>query len=197
MNYETIEIKTNRLIIKKGTKEDFLKVYEYDFNKLKNVDGICKLVKKDLSKIEAWFKFGFKKYYNKIKKAHMFDWIIYNKNVPVGNILTDGEDIKSKTISVSFNIHPSFWGQNYMPEALTCVMEYLYSIGYDNITCTYQDGNMKAKRVLDKLGFKPHKIISDAYKAETGNMVDNYEVIMTKEDWFSRTGKLIKIMDSL
>lgn len=197
MNYETIEIKTNRLIIKKGTKEDFLKVYEYDFNKLKNVDGICKLVKKDLSKIEAWFKFGLIKYYNKIKKAHMFDWIIYVGDAPIGNILTDDEDIKTKTISISFNIHPSFWGHNYMPESLSAVMEYLYSIGYDNITCTYQDGNMKAKRVLDKLGFKPHKIMSDAYKTETGNMVDNYEVIMTKEDWFSRTGKLTKIKDSL
>ena len=39
MNYETVELKTKRLIIKKGQKEDFLRDYEYDFNKLKNVDG--------------------------------------------------------------------------------------------------------------------------------------------------------------
>ena len=41
MNYETKEIKSERLIIKKGEEKDFLKVYEYDFNKLKNIEGIC------------------------------------------------------------------------------------------------------------------------------------------------------------
>ena len=56
MNYEVLELRTNRLIIKKGNKEDFLKVYEYDFNKLKNVDNICKLVKQDDNKINELFK---------------------------------------------------------------------------------------------------------------------------------------------
>ena len=73
MNYETIEIKTERLIIKKGTIEDFLRVYEYDFTKLHNVDGICKLVKQEQEKIKECFKGGIKRYYSKIKKAHMFD----------------------------------------------------------------------------------------------------------------------------
>ena len=80
MNYETVLLKTNRLVMKMGTKEDYLRVYEYDFNKLKNIDGECKLEKQDLSKIDAWFKGGMKRYYTKIKKAHMFDWIIYHNN---------------------------------------------------------------------------------------------------------------------
>ena len=58
MNYETVLLKTNRLVMKMGTKEDYLRVYEYDFNKLKNIDGECKLEKQDLSKIDAWFKGG-------------------------------------------------------------------------------------------------------------------------------------------
>ena len=68
MIYETVLLKTNRLIIKKGEINDFLKVYEYDFSKLKNVDGECKLVNQDLSKIEAWFKGGINKYYSKKKR---------------------------------------------------------------------------------------------------------------------------------
>lgn len=197
MNYETVELKSKRLIMKKGCKEDFLKVYEYDFSKLKNIDGICKLVKQDLSKIESWFKGGIKRYYSKIKKAHMFDWIIYYENDPVGNILTTDEDKENNTISLNFNIHPSYWGNNFIEEALTCVIEYLFGIGYDNIACTYCDGNLKAKRVLDKLSFKPYKIKEDNYKSENGNMFDEYEVIMSKEDWFSKTSKLPKINSSL
>ena len=197
MNYETVELKSKRLIMKKGCKEDFLKVYEYDFSKLKNIDGICELVKQDLSKIESWFKGGIKRYYSKIKKAHMFDWIIYYENDPVGNILTTDEDKENNTISLNFNIHPSYWGKNFIEEALTSVMDYLYSIGYDNIVCKFCDGNLKAKRVLDKLSFKPYKINEDNYKSENGNMIDEYEVIMTKEDWFSKTGKLVKLNSSL
>lgn len=197
MNYETVELKSKRLIMKKGCKEDFLKVYEYDFSKLKNIDGICKLVKQDLSKIESWFKGGIKRYYSKIKKAHMFDWIIYYEKEPIGNVLSTDEDEENKTISLSFNVHPKFWGKNFIEEALTSVMDYLYSIGYDNIVCKFCDGNLKAKRALDKLSFKPYKINEDNYKSENGNMIDEYEVIMTKEDWFSKTGKLVKINSSL
>lgn len=195
MNYETVEIKSDRLIIKKGEVKDFLKVYEYDFNKLKNVDNIYVLEKQDENKIEEWFKGGIKKYYTKIKKAHMFDWIIYLKEYPIGNILTGDEDSLKKEIEVSFNVHPSFWGKGYMPEALTKVIGYLFSIGYESVVCTYSDGNTKAKRVLDKLGFKPYKIIKDAWKSIKGNMIDDYKTIMTKEDWFSKTGKLQKIKD--
>lgn len=197
MNYETVELKTKRLIMRRGEKEDFLKVYEYDFSKLKNVDGVCKLVKQDAKKIEDLFKGGMKRYYSKIKKAHMFDWIVYLDNMAIGNVLTEEENYDERKIELSYNLHPSYWGNGYMPEAISCVIEYLFSLGYDNIICTYSDGNIKAKRVLDKLGFKPYRIIEDAWKAESGNMIDDYKVIMTKDYWFSRTGKLSKIQDSL
>ena len=128
MNYETIELKTKRLIMKKGEKEDFLKVYEYNFNKLQNVEGICKLEKKDTSNMEKLFKDDIKKYYTKIKKAHMFDWIIYHNEEPIGNILTNEEDFDKKEIEVSFNMHPSYWGHGFMPEALVVVIVHLFSV---------------------------------------------------------------------
>lgn len=199
MNYETNEIKTQNLIMKRGEKEDYMKVYEYDYSKLKGIDGVFKFVKQDLKKIEILFKNGMRKYFNKIKKYHMFDWIIYLDNKPIGNIITGDEDSSKKSIEVSFNIHPTYWGKGYMPEALRGVIEYLYENGYDNVICTYFDGNMKAKRVLDKLGFKPYKLIKDSYTSKDGNLIDEYKVIMTKEDWFSKTGRLdkLKLLSSL
>lgn len=197
MNYETVLLKTNRLIIKKGEINDFLKVYEYDFSRLKNVDGECKLVKQDLSKIEAWFKGGINKYYSKIKKGHMFDWIIYADNIPTGNILTEGENLDTKTVFVSYNMHPSYWNKGYMTEALEKVIEFLFSIGYDNVICKYSDGNIRSKRVMEKLGFKPFMIEQDSWKNEKGNLVDDYVMIMTKDDFLSKTARLKVIKDSL
>ena len=196
MNYETIELKTKRLVIKKGEKEDFLKVYEYDFSSLQNVDDVFKLEKQDKNKIESWFKGGIKKYYSKIKKAHMFDWIIYIDGKAIGNVLTEDEEDK-KSINLSFNIHPNYWGKGYMPEALEMIINYLYSLGYDNIICSYLDGNTKAKRTLSKLGFKPYKIEKDFIKSSNCNLIDLYKTILTKEDWFSRTTKINPLKGSL
>ena len=199
MNYETKEIRTKNLIMKRGLKEDYMKVYEYDYSKLTGIDGIIKFVKQDLKKIERLFKNGINKYFMNIKKAHMFDWIIYLNDAPIGNILTVSENEKESQIEVSFNLHPNYWGKGYMPEALEGVIEFLYENGYHSVICTYQDDNMKAKRVLNKLGFKPYKILKDSAKREKGNTIDEYKVIMTKEDWFSKTGQLdkLKILSSL
>lgn len=197
MKYETKELKSKRLVIKKGTINDFLKVYEYDYSKLKNAEETEQLVKQDETKLKNLFKGGIDKYYSKIQKAHMFDWIIYLNDEAIGNILTGDEDIKKKEIEITFNMHPKYWGNGYMTEALSLVIEYLYMVGYDNVICRFSDGNKRAKRVLDKLGFKAYRIISDSFQSDKGYMIDEYEVIMTKEDWLSKTGRITKIDSSL
>lgn len=52
MEYETPIIETERLILKRGTLEDYQKVYEYDFTKLRNINGEFELIKQDPKKIE-------------------------------------------------------------------------------------------------------------------------------------------------
>lgn len=44
MILETPTLETERLILKKGLPEDFIKVYEYDFTKLRDICGEFKLV---------------------------------------------------------------------------------------------------------------------------------------------------------
>ena len=39
MFLKTPELETERLILKKGTPEDFIKVYEYNFTKLRDICG--------------------------------------------------------------------------------------------------------------------------------------------------------------
>lgn len=194
MNYETVALKTNRLLLKKGTKEDFLKVYEYDFSHLKNIDGENKLVNQDSNKICDLFKNG--NYYNKAKKAHVLDWIIYRDDNAIGNVLTNELDDK-KSVNLEFNLHPSYWNKGYMIESLSSVIDYLFSLGYDSVLCTYLECNKRVKNLLGKLGFKPYMIIKDSFKSVKGNMIDEYEVMIKKDDWFSKTGRLIKINGSL
>lgn len=194
-NYETIMLKTKRLTLDKGSVKDYLKVYEYDFKKLMGIGEMTEFEEQDQNKIKSWFKGGINKYYKKLIKAHMFDWIIYLGEEPIGNILTEDEDLKNNSIELVFNVHPNYWGKGYAPEAVSVVIDYLFEIGYDKIICGYLDGDIKSKRVLGKLGFKPFKIKYDAVEFEKNKLVDNYITIMTKENWFSRTAKISKIKD--
>ena len=188
--YETEEIMTDNLILMKGKEKDFLTVYEYDFRCLSDIDDVMIFKKASNDKIKKCFNRGSKVYYNKCKKAHMFDWIVYYDNNPIGNIFTTNEDENSNSVVLEFNLHPNYWGKGYMPESLVSVINYLFKIGYDNILCNYVDGNKKAKRVLSKLGFKPHGIKKDGYESIKHNKLDIYETIMEKEDWLSRTSKI-------
>jgi hypothetical protein len=46
MKFDTIE--TDRLIIRKGKLEDYVKVHEYNFNALQNIKGVNELIKMDM-----------------------------------------------------------------------------------------------------------------------------------------------------
>lgn len=196
-NYETILLETKRLMLKKGIVKDYLKVYEYDFKKLMGIDGMIEFEEQDENKIKNWFMGGINRYYKKLVKAHMFDWIVYLNGEAIGNVLTGDEDLNNNSIELVFNFHPNYWGKGYAPETVEKVLDYLFKIGYDKVICGYLDGDVKSKRVLGKLGFKPFEIRYDAVEYEKNKLVDNYITIMTKEDWLSRTQKISMLKDSL
>ena len=138
MIIKTKPLETDRLFLKRGIEEDYCKVYEYDFRKLRDINNEFELVKHDLSQIADFVL-------ESDDNLDMADWIIYLKDMaPIGNIIADRivEDINA--IEISFNLHPDFWGNGYMKEACVAVMEYLFSLGFDNILCRYSEGNIKA-----------------------------------------------------
>ena len=70
MKYKTPTLETNRLILKRGTYEDYTKVYEYDFTKLRDIAGEFEYVKQDPKAL-----IGFDTYAD--DQDNVFDWIIY------------------------------------------------------------------------------------------------------------------------
>lgn len=188
--YETEEIMTDNLILMKGKEKDFLTVYEFDFKKLKDVDDVFEFSKSDNKNIKKLFNRGSKRYYERCKKAHIFDWIIYKDNKAIGNVFTLDENFDNKSVGLKVNIHPNSWRKGYATETLVNVINFLFKEGCDNVICSYEDGNKKAKRLLEKLGFKAYKILNDSSATLKNNLVDVYSLIIEKEDWLSRTSKI-------
>lgn len=195
----TIRIETDRLILDKGTIEDFVKVYEYNFQYLRDVDNI-EFIKLDPKTIEEWFEDDINKYYEDKDIKRNFDWIIYLKetHTPIGNITADrGKDktvelMSSSDIELAFNLHPNYWKQGYMREATTAVLDYLFSIGYDNVISGYADFNKASARVSEALEFEPFNENNEFYKYLNKD-VKIINTIMNKEKWLNKKEvKLIK-----
>ncbi len=184
-NYETIEIETNRLILKKGTIEDYISVYEYDMRKVRDINGEFEFKKQDPKEIRAWFSDGMDKHYEQcVSEKKSFDWIIYLKTnmAPIGNITSDREREDIKAIELAYNLHPDYWGQGYMPEAISAVLNHLFSIGYDNVISGWDEGNKKSKRVSEKLGFELFNVIDESW-VKNGIPITTYESVMSKQRW--------------
>lgn len=176
MILKTISLETQRLFLKRGNREDYYQVYEYDFTKLRNIDGEFEFIKQDLSKIDDFVL-------EDELNEDILDWIIYLKDsTPIGNIIADRIVKETNSIEISFNLHPNFWGNGYIYEACIAVMEYLFSLGFDNVLCGYSEGNFKSEKVNDKIGFKYYSK-SEGLWNKNGNPITDYKTIMTKENF--------------
>lgn len=175
MMYETPLLETERLILKRGTLEDFKKVYEYNLLKLRDIAGEFELEKYDPKNVEGF----------EIPTPETYDWIIYLKEIgePIANIIADREEKDIKAIELAFNTHPNYWKKGYTSEALIEIMKFLFKEGYENILCGYSEGNIKSKSLGEKLGFLPYKKFENAWK-KNDVFITDYVTIMSKERFF-------------
>ena len=179
--YDTKELSTKRLNIKKGTGKDCIKIYEYDMLKCRGVAGEDILVKSE--KTVNFIGDNVDDYYKECAKEKMFDWYIYLKDgTPIANVVADRQIEDINSIELSFNMHPNYWRQGYMKESITKIMDFLFKFGYDNIIIGYDSGNIKSESLARKLGFKDYKVMKNTYQ-KNGVNIDTTLLIMTKDEW--------------
>lgn len=186
MNYETVRLETKRLVLKKGTSKDCIKIYEYDMQKCRGIAGEDVLVKSD-KKVD-FIGDNVEEYYNNLKEEKMYDWYVYLKpNLdPIANIVADRQIDEIKAIELAYNMHPDYWRKGYMQEAIKAVMEYLFSIGYENIIMGYEDGNIKSKNLINKLGLTDYITIENQYQ-KNGININTYNKIINKTKFLNKS----------
>ena len=179
--YQKPQIETERLIIKNGELEDYVRVHEFDFNKLQNINGITELVKMDPDEVRGWFGNDIESWYKKVRENNHYNFIVYLKNTkePIADIGFDRNDEELNSIEISCWLHPNYWGYGYMKEALIGAMDYIFKQGFDNIIYGYVESNNRSKRLCEKLGFLEYKI-NEEFRTNEG-LVKEYTTIMSKE----------------
>ena len=179
MKFDTIE--TDRLIIRKGKLEDYVKVHEYNFNALQNIKGVNELIKMDPEEVKGWFNNDIESWHRKNLEDKSYSFIVYLKETmePIADITFDRNNPKNNSLEISCWLHPNYWGCGYMKEALIGSIEYIFNQGYDNVIYGYIEDNVRSKRLCEKLGFINYDIEKD-FSTNYGNATKNI-TIMSKE----------------
>lgn len=175
MKYETPTLETERLILKRGNMDDYVIVYEYDFTKLRDIDGEFNFAIQDPNMLVGYDTYA-------DDNIEVFDWIVYLKNggQPIANIMADRVNKEINSIEIAFNMHPNYWKKGYMVESIIKVLECLFAYGFDKVICGYSEGNIKSKNIGNKIGFQDFYQIKDSWK-KNGHPITDYKTIMTKE----------------
>ena len=97
--------------------------------------------------------------------------------------MTDRED----ECELGYWLGKPFWGKGYMPEAVAELLRRAFEdLGMTTVWCGYYDGNIKSRRVQEKVGFRYHHTC-DAVPVPLMNEVRiGHTNCITKEQWLEK-----------
>lgn len=85
---------------------------------------------------------------------------------------------------LGFWLGKPFWGRGYIPEASAALLRRAFTeLGMTAVWCAYFAGNSRSRRVQEKLGFVPERIISGMEIKQLNETRVCYVNLLTKEDW--------------
>ena len=91
---------------------------------------------------------------------------------------------KEDEYELGYWIGKPFWGQGLIPEASREMLRHAFEeLGLSRIWCGYYDGNVKSRRVQEKLGFVYHHTTEGIEVSLVGEVRTGHVMLMTKETW--------------
>ena len=106
---------------------------------------------------------------------------------PIGSVelktktdLTDKDD----ELELGYWLGKPFWGNGYMPEAARAVLKFGFeTLGLSAVWCGFYDGNLKSRRVQEKLGFVYHHTSQNVPVPALDETRTGHVSLLTRENW--------------
>ena len=173
-----MKIETDRLILRKWEIKDDKSMFKYASNK-------------EVGPMAGWPAHDSIETSRKIIKElinHPYCFAICLKediDNPIGCVelktTTDMSDKKDE-YELGYWIGMPYWGNGFAGEASNALIKYGFEdINLSAIWCGYYDGNIKSKRVQEKLGFVYHHTTNDVYVSAMKETRIGHANILTKE----------------
>lgn len=94
---------------------------------------------------------------------------------------------KDDECELGYWIGKPFWGQGLMPEAANELLRHAFEdIGMSKVWCGYYEGNIKSKRVQEKVGFKYQWTSEDIVVPLMHEKRTGHVNALTKEEWLKK-----------
>ncbi len=106
--------------------------------------------------------------------------------MPIGSVGLHRNDIAEDDdeYELGYWIGKPYWGQGLIPEASREILRYAFEeLNMKRIWCGYYDGNLKSRRVQDKLGFVYHHTTEGIELDLLGEIRTGHVMLLTKENW--------------
>ena len=104
----------------------------------------------------------------------------------VGLKMGDATDMTDRAdeCELGYWIGRPFWGQGLIPEASRELLRHAFEeLNMQAVWCGYYDGNIKSRRVQDKLGFVYHHTTEGLEVRLMNEIRTGHVMLMTKETW--------------
>ena len=105
---------------------------------------------------------------------------------PVGSVGLHRNDIAESEdeYELGYWLGKPFWGQGIIPEASRELLRYAFDVlGMQRIWCGHYDGNVKSRRVMEKLGFSYHHTTEGLEVSLLGEIRTGHVMLLVREDW--------------
>lgn len=107
-----------------------------------------------------------------------FAIVLKNENKLIGGI--DVVGYEEGVPVIGYNLSRKYWNKGYMTEACKCLLDYLFSVGYNKVRIDAMTENTGSNRVIEKCGGvfsgteeRPHKWNNDSDKV----LVNRYVIL--------------------
>lgn len=168
-----MELKTERLVIRKFKSEDWQAVYEYTSN-----PEVMKYIPEGFFTEEAAKEF----IRENTKKAEHFPVLLKNGDVLIGH-LAFHKYFGDHTYEIGWVFNPKFYNKGYASEAAYAVLKYGFEeLGLHRIIATCQPENPASYRVMEKIGMRREGCFKKCIP-HGDEWWDEYYYAILKEEW--------------
>jgi RimJ/RimL family protein N-acetyltransferase len=105
---------------------------------------------------------------------------------PIGSVGLHRNDLAEQNdeYELGYWIGKPFWGQGLIPEASREILRHAFEdLGMARIWCGHYEGNVKSRRVMEKLGFVYHHTTEGIEISLLGEIRVGHALLMTRETW--------------
>ena len=112
--------------------------------------------------------------------------VLKETGLPIGSIGLHHNDLAARDdeLELGYWLGKPYWGRGLVPEAAREVIRHAFAdLKVARLWCGYYDGNVKSKRVQEKLGFRYQWTSENVPVPQMGETRRGFVNMMTREEW--------------